>query len=187
MSAGQHEQAEQERLLLQSSGTETASSAGASCTAEADDGHAHPLAGATVPLDVTVVLGLCSSVDSADGVLLSTLFRSLEMDLGLTPSELGMLSLFKSVSLAICLPLWGYASDIYAKDRLLTAAVLSWSVSSCVVGLALGFTTLALACALNAAVLGAIQVNPCPWPSWLKRSHRSNAVRCLGCYHWPPA
>jgi hypothetical protein len=120
MSAGQHEQAEQERLLLQSSGTETASSAGASCTAEADDGHAHPLAGATVPLDVTVVLGLCSSVDSADGVLLSTLFRSLEMDLGLTPSELGMLSLFKSVSLAICLPLWGYASDIYAKDRLLT-------------------------------------------------------------------
>jgi MFS family permease len=136
---------------------------------------------------VTVVLGLCSSVDSADGVLLSTLFRSLEMDLGLTPSELGMLSLFKSVSLAICLPLWGYASDIYAKYRLLTAAVLSWSVSSCVVGLALGFTTLALACALNAAVLGAIQVNPCPWPSWLKWSHRSNAVRCLGCYHWPPA
>ena len=39
---------------------------------------------ALVPTELAVVLGLCCAVDAADGVLLPTLFRALEQDLGLT-------------------------------------------------------------------------------------------------------
>ena len=110
----------------------------------------------TVPKTVTLVLAACCAVDSADGVLLSTLFRALERDLGITPGQLGLLSLVKSLSMALSYPAWGYASDVVPKSKLLTWAVLSWAATSWLVGLASSFTTLALACALLSVGLAAI-------------------------------
>ena len=111
---------------------------------------------AAVPKTVTLVLAACCAVDSADGVLLSTLFRALERDLGITPGQLGLLSLVKSLSMALSYPAWGYAADVVPKSRLLTWAVLSWAATSWLVGLASSFTTLALACALLSVGLAAI-------------------------------
>jgi MFS family permease len=131
-----------------------------------DDGTSEPELGSAarqpnrpdrVPRGAATTLGLCCAVDAADGVLLSTLFRSLERDLGLTPSQLGLVSLCKSVSMSLALPIWGYLSDVIPKARLLTVAVLGWAATSWVVSAAVSFMTLALACALNAAMLGAIQ------------------------------
>ena len=120
------------------------------------DGDACSTPEPVVPKLVTFVLACCCAVDSADGVLLSTLFRALERDLGITPAQLGLLSLVKSLSMALSYPAWGYASDVVPKSRLLTGAVLSWAATSWLVGLASSFTTLALACALLSVGLAAI-------------------------------
>ena len=115
-----------------------------------------PPAGKRVPLEVILVLGLCCSVDAGDGALLATLFRSLERDLGITPAQLGLLSLCKSLALSCAVPIWGYWSDTIPKSRLLTAAALSWAVTAWLVGLSPSYLALAGALTINAAGLAAI-------------------------------
>jgi MFS family permease len=101
-----------------------------------------------VPVAVAVVLGLCCALDAADGVLLPTLFRALERGLGITPAQLGLLSLVKSMAMALSYPLWGHAADALPKTRLLACAVLGWAAASWLVGLAGSIATFAAAVAL---------------------------------------
>jgi predicted MFS family arabinose efflux permease len=90
---------------------------------------------------------LVGAVDCADAALLPGCFRSLETEMGLTPSTLAELVLAQSVAGALASPLWGYVVDTGGWERrdLLVFGCLWWAAASILSGLALGFWSLLLA------------------------------------------
>lgn len=90
---------------------------------------------------------LVGVVDCADAALLPGCFRSLERELGLTPSTLAQLVLAQSVAGALACPVWGHVVDTDAWERrdLLVFGCLWWAIASVLSGISVGFWQLLLA------------------------------------------
>lgn len=73
-------------------------------------------------------------VDSADAVLLPSVFRAFEREFDIGPSMLGRISLCQSLCHSLTSPIWGYYADVYSRRKLLTLGCLLVGVATIFVG-----------------------------------------------------
>lgn len=99
------------------------------------------------PSKAECIIILCCAVDAVDKTLLPSCFRALQMDLGVSPTELGVLNLFQCMAFSLALPVWGWLTSVIpARDLLITGCTM-WGVATGALALSLDFKT---HCALRA-------------------------------------
>lgn len=97
------------------------------------------------------------AIEGADSQLLPASFRSLEVNLGLTPSSLALLALGQALAQFICTPIWGGLADSgYSRKRLLSIGAFSWGILTLLLALVSNYQVMFLLRVLNGVALGSL-------------------------------
>mmetsp|Transcript_42781 Transcript_42781/g.118162 ORF Transcript_42781/g.118162 Transcript_42781/m.118162 type:complete len:497 (-) Transcript_42781:178-1668(-) len=99
-------------------------------------------------------LCLLSSIKGADLQLLPASFRAMEMDLGVEPFTLALMSLCQGVSAAISGPMWGNLVDSgLPRKTLLMTGTIGWGLCTALLGCAHTLSFMAVLRVVNGAAL----------------------------------
>jgi len=106
---------------------------------------------------VFLLLAICLA-DAADGAILGSTFKSLETEMGLTPSGLAMMALFQSICMKVASPIWGYLCDenIASRKVLMMTGCIGWGVAMIMLGLATSLWQLYALRSLNGIFLACL-------------------------------
>eukprot|EP00927_Polykrikos_kofoidii_P056171 TRINITY_DN50333_c0_g1_i1.p1 TRINITY_DN50333_c0_g1~~TRINITY_DN50333_c0_g1_i1.p1 ORF type:complete len:492 (-),score=78.49 TRINITY_DN50333_c0_g1_i1:105-1580(-) len=85
------------------------------------------------------LLQLCCAVDAADKALLPATYQALQLDLHVSPTQLGSLSLCQSMAFSLALPFWGAATAKWSPRTLLVAGCVMWAVATGLLAFSLNF------------------------------------------------
>jgi len=103
-----------------------------------------------------VVINLANIIDFADGQLAPSVYKSLEQEFSLNPSQLGMITAIRSLLQAISTPFWGWLSDKYSRKKLLAFGSALWGILTILVGLSTSYHEILIFRALNGLALAVI-------------------------------
>jgi hypothetical protein len=80
--------------------------------------------------DPQVLVTLVATVDAADGALFSASFKAMEISFGFSPTRLGVLQMWQSLSFSLSLPAWGMFLPAKGARYLLCLSCFLWAVST---------------------------------------------------------
>ncbi len=94
--------------------------------------------------ELVALLWLAFFLNQADRQIFGVLLGAIQADLGLGTVQMGLVATLFTVTLAVLVPVAGYAADVLDKKALLVAAVLVWSAGTICTGFGAGFMQLVL-------------------------------------------
>lgn len=107
---------------------------------------------------VALLVTICA-VEGADIFLLGATFHALSRDLGVSPSDLGILAMAQALMITTFGPVWGVLADrrVMTRQRILTLGCLGWGMVTIALASVTLFRQMVLLRALNGAFLGCLQ------------------------------
>ncbi|OII76506.1 major facilitator superfamily transporter [Cryptosporidium andersoni] len=103
-----------------------------------------------------VIICISAALDGCDEQLLPASLRALEVDLYLSPKDLGNIILFQILCLALSCPIWGYLADRYSRKYILATGVLVWGFVTILLSFSQYYWEILTTRAINGAFLGSV-------------------------------
>ncbi|CAM6100966.1 unnamed protein product [Calypogeia fissa] len=103
-----------------------------------------------------VLVCLADIMETADVALLSAVYREIGVALHASPSQLGSLTLLRSITEALFSPVAGFLALQYNRASIIAAGALMWSVATFFVGISSTFAQVAISRALNGIGLAVV-------------------------------
>lgn len=103
-----------------------------------------------------LLLCMVGFIEGADMQLLPATFRALEADLGLSPTNLGQMSLAQSLFMALSAPIWGALADRGSRKSLLVWSCLAWGVFTTLLALSDSMEQMLVLRALHGTTLASL-------------------------------
>ncbi|KAH8741390.1 transmembrane domain protein MFS family sugar transporter [Cryptosporidium ryanae] len=102
------------------------------------------------------IVCLAASLDGCDEQLLPASLRALEVDLKLTPKDLGNIILCQILCLAMSCPIWGLLADRYSRKYILATGVTAWGFVTILLSFSSFYWEVLITRAINGAFLGSV-------------------------------
>ncbi|CAM6130002.1 unnamed protein product [Calypogeia fissa] len=103
-----------------------------------------------------VLVCLASIMEKADEALLPAVYREIGLALHASPSQLGSLTLVRSITQASFAPVAGFLAQQYNRASIIAAGALMWAVATFFVGISSTFAQVAISRALNGVGLAVV-------------------------------
>ncbi|KAH7649000.1 12 transmembrane domain MFS family sugar transporter [Cryptosporidium bovis] len=109
-----------------------------------------------IALRSIAIVCLAASLDGCDEQLLPASLRALEVDLKLTPKDLGNIILCQILCLAVSCPIWGLLADRYSRKYILATGVTAWGFVTILLSFSSFYWEVLITRAINGVFLGSV-------------------------------
>ncbi|KAF7458682.1 putative pantothenate transporter [Cryptosporidium felis] len=109
-----------------------------------------------IALRSIAIVCLAASLDGCDEQLLPASLRALEVDLKLSPKDLGNIILCQILCLALSCPLWGFLADRYSRKYILATGVTAWGFVTILLAFSSFYWEVLITRAINGVFLGSV-------------------------------
>jgi len=103
-----------------------------------------------------VVINLANTIDYADAQIDVAVYNPVEVEFGLSTTQLGAITAVRAVLQAIFTPFWGIMSDKYSRKKILAFGSFLWGVVTILVGSSQSYNQMLLARGINGIALAII-------------------------------
>ncbi|KAJ1609811.1 MFS-like sugar transporter [Cryptosporidium canis] len=110
----------------------------------------------SIALRSIAIVCLAASLDGCDEQLLPASLRALEVDLKLSPKDLGNIILCQILCLALSCPIWGLLADRYSRKYILATGVTVWGFVTILLAFSSFYWEVLITRAVNGAFLGSV-------------------------------
>ncbi|EAK89024.1 12 transmembrane domain protein MFS family sugar transporter [Cryptosporidium parvum Iowa II] len=110
----------------------------------------------SIALRSIAIVCLAASLDGCDEQLLPASLRALEVDLKLSPKDLGNIILCQILCLALSCPIWGLLADRYSRKYILATGVTVWGFVTILLAFSSSYWEVLITRAVNGAFLGSV-------------------------------
>ncbi len=102
------------------------------------------------------VINTANIIDYADAQIDISVYQAVEVEFGLNPTELGMITAVRALLQSVATPFWGVLADKYSRKKILAFGTFLWGVITIIVGLSTSYNSMLISRGVNGIALAII-------------------------------